>query len=62
MPQVFKIGKRERTVRTVLLLIHCNVLNLSKTLTTYIAMYVVGKNQYFSASQCMKFLQNQSML
>ncbi|EFY04224.1 hypothetical protein HMPREF9443_01817 [Phascolarctobacterium succinatutens YIT 12067] len=29
---------------------------------TYIAMYVVGKNQYFSASQCMKFLQNQSML
>jgi len=33
-----------------------------KTQTTYIAMYVVGKNQYFSASQCMKFLQNQSML
>lgn len=62
MPQVFKIGKRERTVRTVLLLIHCNVLNLSKTPITYIAMYVVRKKTPFPASQCMKFLQNQSML
>jgi len=29
---------------------------------TYIAMYVVRKKTHFSTSQCMKFLQNQSML
>ena len=47
MPQVFKIGKRERTVRAVLFFLHSDVLNLSKTPITYIAMYVVRKKRIF---------------
>ena len=55
MPQVFKIGTRERTVRTVLFFatlqciklpeitnyIHCNVCSSPKNLFFYIPMYEI---------------------
>ena len=61
MPQVFKIGKRERTVHTVLFLstfrcikplkntnyIHCNVCSWQKSVLFCIAMYeVLAKSKH----------------
>ena len=47
MPQVFKIGKRERTVRTVLFLLHCNVCSWQKSVLFCIAMYeVLAKSKH----------------
>jgi len=47
MPQVFKIGKRERTVRTVLFLLHCNVCSSQKNAFFYIVIYeVLAKSKH----------------